>query len=154
MRMNVPKKQGFTLVEIMIVVAIIGLLATLSVPAMLEAGTKTRARRFAREIRNAGHAFVQFAAENGDYPADKTPAQMPDGMAAYLKDFPWFEETVIGGHWDWDFGQFGFRAGVSVHQPDWDDDHMARIDAVIDDGSLATGQFRKRSGGYMYILEE
>lgn len=154
MRMNVSGKNGFTLVEIMIVVAIIGLLAALSVPAVLEAGINARARRFAREIKTAGHAFVQYAAENGDYPADVTPAQLPDGMAPYLEDFPWYEKTVIGGVWDWDFGQFGTRAGVSVYEPDWNDEGMAKIDAVIDDGNLNTGQFRKRSNGYMYILEE
>jgi prepilin-type N-terminal cleavage/methylation domain-containing protein len=151
---NVFQKRGFTLVEIMIVVAIIGLLAALSVPAMLKAGTKTRAHRFALEIKSAGDAFVQFAIENGDYPADKTPAQMPDGMAAYLNGFPWTEKTLIGGQWDWDLGQFGIRAGVSVHQPDWNDDYMTKIDVVIDDGNLSTGQFRKRTGGYMYILED
>jgi prepilin-type N-terminal cleavage/methylation domain-containing protein len=152
--MNVRINRGFTLVEVMIVVAIIGLLAALSVPAMLEAGTKTRARRFAREIKVAGHAFVQYASENGEYPADKTPAQMPDGMAAYLKGFPWAEETLIGGNWDWDYGVFGVHAGVSVQSPDWNDDYMTKIDSVIDDGNLNTGQFRKRTGGYMYILEE
>ncbi len=152
--MKTVGKNGFTLLEIMIVGAIIGLLAALAIPSMFDAGIQTRARRFAREIKAAGHAFVQYAVENGDYPADTTPAQMPVGMAPYLKGFPWYGETVVGGHWDWDFEQFGTRAGVSVHAPNWNDEQMRLIDEVIDDGNLSTGQFRKRTAGYMYVLEE
>jgi len=152
--MRTTGKKGFTLVEIMIVTAIIGLLASLAMPAMIEAGIQTRARRFASEIKTAGHAFVQYATENGDYPADKTPAQMPDGMSPYLSKFDWGGETVIGGHWDWDYRQFGVWAAVSVKSPNWDNGRMAQIDAIIDDGNLGTGQFRSRSGGYMYVLEE
>jgi prepilin-type N-terminal cleavage/methylation domain-containing protein len=152
--MSVFKKCGFTLVEIIIVVAIIGMLAAIGIPVMYKAGNKARANRFARDIHSAGHAFVQYSFVTGAYPADKTPAQMPAGMSAYLANFPWTEDTVVGGHWDWDYLQFGTKAAVSVHMPTWNDDRMQMIDDVMDDGNLSTGQFRKRSGGYMYVLEE
>ena len=152
--MSTFKKSGFTLVEIMIVVAIIGMLAALGFPAMYEAGNRTRARRFARDIQIAGHAFIQYAMETGAYPADRPQGQMPAGMSGYLWNFAWTEDTVVGGQWDWDYEQFGTKAGVSVHAPAWEDDRMQLIDAVMDDGNLSTGQFRKRSGGYMYVLEE
>ncbi len=149
----VCSKRGFTLVEIMIVTSIIGLLASLAIPSMQGAGSKTRSARFAREIQSAGHAFVQYAFDHGEYPADKMPAQMANGMAKYLNSFPWSEDTVIGGRWDWDYEVFGIHAGVSVHSPDLGDEQMRKIDALIDDGNLGSGQFQKRSGGYIYILE-
>ncbi|MCK4563337.1 MAG: prepilin-type N-terminal cleavage/methylation domain-containing protein [Verrucomicrobia bacterium] len=147
-------RKGFTLVEIMIVTSIVGLLASLAIPSMRNAGIKTRSTRFAREIKAAGHAFVQYALDHGDYPADKNPEQMPNGMGEYLSRFPWSEETVIGGQWDWDYEVFGVHAGVSVHSPKWSSEQMQEIDAMIDDGNLGSGQFRQRSGGYIYILEE
>jgi len=146
--------EGFTLVEIMIVVALIGLLSALALPAMLNAGRNARSRRFAAELRTASGAFFQYAAEHGVYPTDKTPGIMPDGMDEYLKTFNWSKETVIGGQWDWDYGVFGITAGVSVKDPKFDDEQMKKIDHIIDDGSLASGAFRSRSGGYMYVLEE
>lgn len=152
--MSTFKKHGFTLIELMIVVAIIGLLATISFPAMQKARNRSRAIRFARDIKTAGHAFIRYSFDTGAYPSDKIPSQMPDGMSEYLGTFPWTDETVVGGHWDWDYEQFGTKAGVSVHMPKWNDDQMQIIDSVMDDGNLSTGQFRKRSGGYMYVLEE
>jgi len=137
----------------MITTSIIGLLASLGIPNMLKAGNNTRKVRFAREIRIIGHAFVQYAFAHGDYPADKTPAQMPNGMAEYLSGFPWSEDTVIGGQWDWDYKVFGITAGVSVKSPNWNSEQMQEIDVLIDDGNLGSGQFRSRPGGYIYILE-
>jgi prepilin-type N-terminal cleavage/methylation domain-containing protein len=147
-------KHGFTLVEIMIVVAIIGMLTALAIPNILKAGKSTRRSRFAREIQTAGHAFLQYSLENGKYPGDKTPAQMPEGMSEYLRKFPWSKDTVIGGKWDWDFEQFGVKAGVSVKSPHWEDEQMLEVDEMMDDGNLGSGHFRKRSGGYIYIIEE
>ncbi len=146
-------KKGFTLVEIMIVTSIVGLLASLAIPSMRRAGSETRNARFAREIKNAGHAFVQYAFDHGEYPLDKTPSEMPNGMSEYLNGFPWGEDTVIGGQGDWDYEVFGIHAGVSVKSPDADEDQMRKIDAKIDDGNLGSGQFRQRPGGYIYILE-
>ena len=140
--------------EIMIVVAIIGLLAGLGIPSMLEAGIRARNNRFAAEIKAAGHAFVQYAMENGEYPPDRNPSQMPVGMADYLSNVDWTEDTVIGGQWDWDFKVFGVHAALSVKSPNRTDARMKDIDRIIDDGNLSSGQFRQRSGGYMYVLEE
>jgi len=74
-------------------------------------------------------------------------------MAPYLAKMAWFERTPIGGQWDWDNGQFGFKAGVSVYQPDRTPQEMREIDAMIDDGDLATGGFRSRTDGYISIIE-
>ena len=151
---NVLSSKGFTLIEVMMVVAIIGLLAAIGIPKMLKAGRNTRATRLSREIKTAGHAFVQYAFDHGEYPADNFPGQMPDGMSAYLIGFPWAEETVVGGRWDWDYGVFGITAGISVQSPDWDAARMQAVDMKIDDGNLGTGHFRQRPGGFIYILEE
>lgn len=142
---------GFTLIEIMMVVAIIGLLASLGIPAMLHASNNARAKRFAHDIEAVHDVFVQYYLDTGSYPPEAGPAQIPAGMTNYLAHFPWTEDTVIGGLWD--YQQFGTYAGVSVFMPAWNDDQMTAIDKVLDDGNLSTGHFFKLSQGYIYVLE-
>jgi len=138
----------------MIVVAIIGLLSIIGLPNMLQAGQASRDKRFARNVVTAAHAFLQFSLMTGDYPPDNLPAQMPIGMEGYLSRFPWEQDTAIGGQWDWDYNVFGVIAGVSVKSPNRTAEQMRAIDEVIDDGSLDSGIFRVRSGGYIYVIEE
>lgn len=152
--MKASFKKGFTLVEILIVVAIIGLLAGLAVPSILAANRQSRARIFANDLRIASDAFTSFIFENDQYPKDQYPTEVPSGMSGYLSNFPWSEKTAIGGHWDWDYDVFGVTAAISVHQPSFSKDQMEKIDAIIDDGSLGSGQFRIRTSGYMYVIEE
>jgi len=147
------KRRGFTLVEIMIVVAIIGLLAMIAVPAFMRARKEVQATRFMNDLRVAVSAFTLYVLENNGYPPDQVPGVIPPGMGDYLRGMKWSEPTSIGGQWDWDYEQFGYHAGVSVYQPARSDAEMREIDARIDDGNLATGVFRQRSQGYIYIIE-
>ncbi|MDF7800603.1 type II secretion system protein [Pontiellaceae bacterium B1224] len=147
-------KEGFTLLEILIAVAIIGLLAGLGIPSYLRATRQTRSKIFLNELRIANSAFSQFMFDNSTYPEEKNPAEMPTGMSDYLSNFEWSGKTAIGGYWDWDYDQYGVTAAISVYQPTISSEEMAKIDASIDDGILDSGRFRARSGGYMYVIEE
>jgi type IV pilus assembly protein PilA len=147
------QRQGFTLVEIMIVVAIIGLLAAIAIPSFVKARKRAQATTFISDLRVACDAFELYTMEKGTYPPDKTPGVIPPGMADYLAKTHWTEKTPIGGQWDWDNGQFGSKAGVSVYEPDRTVLEMQEIDKMIDDGNLGTGIFRQRAQGYIMIIE-
>jgi type IV pilus assembly protein PilA len=76
---NLPK-AGFTLVEIMIVVAIIALLAAIVIPNMVRARATTQADACINNMRQIDSASQQFALEKNkasgyaiDYPDDLTP---------------------------------------------------------------------------------
>ncbi|HWL53815.1 MAG TPA: type II secretion system protein [Chthoniobacteraceae bacterium] len=58
------KHQGFTLVEIMIVVAIIALLSAIAVPNFLRARERSQATRILEELRTIEGAKDQYALEN------------------------------------------------------------------------------------------
>ena len=57
------KRAGFTLVEIMIVVAIIALLAAIAVPGFLRARKRSQASRILNDLRMIDSACDQYAIE-------------------------------------------------------------------------------------------
>ncbi len=63
-KMN-KSRGGFTLVEIMIVVAIIALLAAIAVPNFLRARKRSQATRILEDLRMLDHAVDQYAIDTG-----------------------------------------------------------------------------------------
>lgn len=148
-------QRGFTLVEIMIVVAIISLLALIAIPSFLRARERTKETKFINDLRVAAGAFDMYAADHNGYPADVNRGIVPAGMALYFgSKLDWTKPTPYGGNWDWDYNTFGFTAGVSAVGINATASTMLEIDTQIDDGRLSSGVFQDvGSGRYTYILE-
>jgi general secretion pathway protein G len=118
-------RAGFTLIEIMVVIVILGLLAALVVPKLIgrtEEAKKTQARV---QIKNIEQALGLFKLDNGFYPDTsqglEALVRIPDAgripknykKDAYLdrvpKD-PWGEPYVYvspGTHGDYDISSYG-----------------------------------------------
>ena len=64
MKIRNPRDVGFTLVEIMIVVAIIGLLATIAIPNFVKARTTSQQNVCINNLRQISGAMQQWALEN------------------------------------------------------------------------------------------
>jgi prepilin-type N-terminal cleavage/methylation domain-containing protein len=83
MKTNFSKsRQAFTLVEIMIVVAIIALLASIAVPGFLRARKRSQASRIINDLRLIDGALDMYAIENNK--SSGNPVKVVD-WTKYLK---------------------------------------------------------------------
>ena len=138
--MKSPAKDGFSLVEIMVVVVLIGLLAALAVPGYQKVRLRSQATSIAEGLRNYARAFEVYAMEEGQWPEDKPPAQVPPEMVGRLSRFE--KRSILGGQWDWEYNAAGVTAGVSHRLRGVDRDLLRAVDKQLDDGNLKAGKVR------------
>jgi prepilin-type N-terminal cleavage/methylation domain-containing protein len=95
-RMSKKRKAGFTLVEIMIVVAIIGLLAVIAIPSFVRARQSTQLNSCLNNLRQIDGAKDQWAIENNKATGDSVTSGDID---PYLKrGFAGIKEPLAGSY--------------------------------------------------------
>jgi prepilin-type N-terminal cleavage/methylation domain-containing protein len=151
------RRQGYTLVEIMVVVVIIGVLAALAVPALQRTQRASRNSRMINDFRVFTQAFEIYNTQNGGWPDGAAPGVMPTlptSIADTLRAASWQGATAWGGLWQWDNAlASGGDAGICVIGFNCTDPQLAELDAKLDDGNLATGRLQKTSATrVIYVL--
>ncbi|MEK6576725.1 MAG: type II secretion system major pseudopilin GspG [Nitrospirota bacterium] len=138
MRNYLSQKEGFTLIEIMVVITILAILAVLVVPKIV--GRTDEARRTAAtvQIRNIEQALNLFKLDNGFYPSTEqgldalvraptigeTPKKWKEGgyLPKIPKD-PWgnpYQYISPGGHGEYDLYSMAADGEVGGYNKDID----------------------------------
>ena len=143
--------RGFSIVEIMIVVAIIGLLAAIAIPAFLSYQARSQATSLANNYRVYSAAFEMYATEYGSWPEDVNEGLTPPEMKGRLPRFR--DPSIVGGKWDWEKEIMGVTAGISLVDSNGTEAVFKRVDAILDDGDLTTGRFFGNNDRYTYAIE-
>jgi type II secretory pathway pseudopilin PulG len=150
------RQAAFSIVELMIVIAILVDLALIALPAYDRARKRAQNSRFAADLRVVAAAFDMYATEHDRYPADAPIGVLPPGMDQYLRGLRWEARNSLSGRWDWDYDQGYAKAAVCTETDvDVGVSQMTEVDTLVDNGVLATGTFRERipNRRWAYIIE-
>src|SRR5690349_21241619 len=79
-------KSAFTLIELLIVVAIIAILAAIAVPNLLDAQARSKVSRCYSDMRTVAFALQAYATDNNKYPQiNSTAGGSGEQRTFYLK---------------------------------------------------------------------
>ncbi|MCI6972155.1 MAG: type II secretion system GspH family protein [Eubacterium sp.] len=80
--MKNTKKRGFTIVELVIVIAVIAILASALIPTF--SGVVKKAKEFA-DLQNARNAWLEYVANQVTSSGDGVPADLDEGKITKIK---------------------------------------------------------------------
>jgi prepilin-type N-terminal cleavage/methylation domain-containing protein len=98
---GIRSRRGFTIIELLIVTAVIGILAAIAIPKLGSAVRKANAAAILSDYNVVRVAAAQFAADGGSYPGNKGWRSVPTELEAYLPDgFDFdFEDRLAEYRW-------------------------------------------------------
>lgn len=82
------KNRGFTLVELMVVIAIIAVLAGIIIPTAMKGIDKSKVSRAIADVKAVKAAAVEYYADNGSWPTDTNDFTSADGNDPYIDKWP------------------------------------------------------------------
>jgi prepilin-type N-terminal cleavage/methylation domain-containing protein len=141
------KEEGFTLVELLVVVAIIGILVAIAVPNLLDAIDRSKQRATVAEMRLWAISLQEYAAQQpaGQFPPPAgAPIQVDQNFRDVLVPFTintldlqdgwtfryWYQTDLVTGYTFRSCGKDGI-CGLGVTPSTW---FNYKLDIVIVDG--------------------
>lgn len=83
--------KGFTLIELVVVIAILGILAGIAIPRFLDAQASAKGAKIVADLRTINSAAMVYNVKNGKYPdaiTSATPSSTDGFVNTYLKSWP------------------------------------------------------------------
>jgi prepilin-type N-terminal cleavage/methylation domain-containing protein len=134
--------RGFTLVEIMVVVTLIGIISLISTPGIMKAANRAKATIAANDIRVFADAIEFYSSEKGAYPQGMIEHDdLPESVDGYLPS------NWTNGTYSWRYRSINEFTFLVLYNLDFDWQQKRHIDSILDNGNIGTGRLFSALGG-------
>ena len=130
------RRAGFTIVELLIVIIVIAILASISIVVYSGVRTRAQASQVVNDLRNIGQTLQRYEVDNGRLPCfdhSWSDGQEVSWSAPYMR----WPKNPTGSQYHWEHNIAG--ATVSISMPNLGADLAVAVDRAFDDGNLSTG---------------
>lgn len=140
-RSSLPSR-GFSLVELVVVIMILGILAAIAVPNFIQTSKKSSTSAAARQLRVIDDALNRYYFENQTWPPSSLTGTVPKQLLNYIDDSSFSGPTFLGGTAAWVYSEPKNYGKLEVTGSTATLAQYLEIDAAIDDGVARTGRLR------------
>ncbi|EPF70287.1 type II secretion system major pseudopilin GspG [Acinetobacter rudis] len=114
-KLNPKKQSGFTLIEVMVVIVILGVLAVLIVPNVMGRGEKAKVDATKISLKGVASALDQYKMDNNHYPTEQE-----GGLEALIKKPDTAKNWVPGGYVKGGYPKDSWENDLQYSQPGTD----------------------------------
>jgi len=156
---TIRNRSGFTLIELMIVIMIIGILLNISLPNYISVKKKAHAARIVSDYKIVRDAAILYHADTGRWPSTSRAGRPPKQLIEYLpKDFSWDLGPELSVRYRWlNFARrrrlrrrLGGSVGLIVYSKD-----RSLLKAIqgVYDGPMWPRRISRRSRAVILLVE-
>lgn len=102
------RRGGFSLIELMVTMAIIGILAGIAIPNMKTVIVRAKATKLAGDMDVVRVATQSYQADHHGWPPEASEGKIPPGLAPYLPD----NYSFVRDGYDLDFENWSMPSGL------------------------------------------
>jgi len=130
-------RGGFTLAELLVVMAILSLLAGLAIPNLQRAILKARAADAIGDLEVIRVAVLQYQGDRHEWPPDRNRGQIPPGLEEYLPDgFSFVGDDYVMDYDNWSRNRGFIGLTIITQEPELGDAMLS----LLGDGTWTNGR--------------
>ena len=134
------RRGGFTLIEIMIAVTLVGLLASVAIPQFIKMRNRARATLIANDMRIFTEAIDSYVFEAGGFPVYAAGTIAPE-LETWVKLETWNQAAgFTTGAWEYFNPNAAYTPEIVLDTPGGTNSNVFQVvDEMLDDGVATTG---------------
>ncbi|MEN0110667.1 MAG: prepilin-type N-terminal cleavage/methylation domain-containing protein [Planctomycetota bacterium] len=135
---------GFTLVELVVVIMVLGILAGVAAPKLLSFSAESEAAAILTNVRSIFDAVELAAARDGSLPPDVSRGTAPPELDGMLPPALFTQPSPLGGEYDWNgpgspLASYGVSIRVSGGATVANRETYRAMERMADDGVATSG---------------